>query len=372
MIFYFVRLLTYTDVMNCVLTAVFVELLRDSVSEHLHAAKVAGLETKFTSRDNGMALTLDGYDEKQFMLLNKIMISMTNFKVDPQKLEMFKETYSWSLQNIDSLQPHKRAIHTLEYLLKEQIWAINDLVEMLDYLTVDRMVKFISDFLITIHVKCLIVGNVNVEEAINISQMIETRLPRVPYIKHESALYPLIPHRHLNTNSCSSYEVSKSLHNASCTLIYYHSDIQSNSGILLYLLVQISSGLCEKTLKFREQLGHIVIIDVHKVNGMQGLKILIEGNKHELHYVTERIYAFMDLVEKYIETMTDEYLEMYKKILHQSYFNLSEFRCSQFAKYCDQILTEQYYVKQEYDEFTCLSNITTKKLLKFYKVILIT
>lgn len=84
------------------------------------------------------------------------------------------------------------------------------------------------------------------------------------------------------------------MHKSSCTEIYYQTGLQSTeSNMLLELLAQIILEPCFNILRTKEQLGYIVFSGVRRTNGAQGLRIIVQSDKHP-QYVEKRIDLFMD------------------------------------------------------------------------------
>lgn len=90
------------------------------------------------------------------------------------------------------------------------------------------------------------------------------------------------------------FEVENQFHKSSCTEVYYQSGLQSTeSNMLLELLTQIISEPCFNILRTKEQLGYIVFSGIRRTNGVQGLRVIIQSDKHPKH-VEKRIDEFMN------------------------------------------------------------------------------
>jgi len=90
------------------------------------------------------------------------------------------------------------------------------------------------------------------------------------------------------------YEAENNLHKSSCTMVYYPIGLQSTeSNMLLELLAQIIAEPCFNTLRTKEQLGYIVFSGIRRSSGAQGLRIIVQSDKHP-QYVEKRINLFLD------------------------------------------------------------------------------
>uniref|UniRef100_A0A0C9QMF1 IDE_3 protein n=1 Tax=Fopius arisanus TaxID=64838 RepID=A0A0C9QMF1_9HYME len=69
--FDFVTPLANLDPLSCNLTFMYTDFINDSLDEYVYSAGVAGLSWKLTSRKYGVNLSVDGYDDKHRILLEK-------------------------------------------------------------------------------------------------------------------------------------------------------------------------------------------------------------------------------------------------------------------------------------------------------------
>ncbi|KAK9508348.1 hypothetical protein O3M35_005934 [Rhynocoris fuscipes] len=92
--FEFISPLAYLDPVSCNMTYMFVMLFKDALLEYAYDAQLAGLRWELTNTKYGMVLAIGGYNDKQKVLLEKIVEKMTNFKIDPKRFEILKESVS--------------------------------------------------------------------------------------------------------------------------------------------------------------------------------------------------------------------------------------------------------------------------------------
>ncbi|XP_024886976.1 insulin-degrading enzyme-like isoform X2 [Temnothorax curvispinosus] len=140
MIFHFVSPFAYMDPLSSNLTNMFVNLLRDFLDEYacivnihkhefMHTVDITSLEWKITTTKYGITLKIDGFDDKQRVLLEKIMDQMTNFKLNPKRFEVLKEKHIKYLKNFATiLQTPKHAKEYLHILLSERHWSSDELL----------------------------------------------------------------------------------------------------------------------------------------------------------------------------------------------------------------------------------------------------
>ncbi|XP_048268577.1 insulin-degrading enzyme isoform X2 [Bombus affinis] len=367
----FVSPLAYMDPLSCNLTYIFVLLFRDALNEYAYAADIVGLKWELTNSKYGMTLGIVGYDDKLHVLLNKIIDKMINFKVDPKRFEIWKENYIRSLKNYKAEQPYQHAVYYLAVLLSEQIWMKDELLNATSHLTVERVQNFIPQFLSKIHMECLMHGNITMSEAIETAKSIESKLSNaVPHIVPLLSRQ-LILHREIKLeDGCHFlFEVKTKFHSNSCTQVYYQTGLQSTeSNMLLELLAQILSEPCFTTLRTKEQLGYIVFSGVRRTNDAQGLRIIVQSDRHP-KYVEQRINAFLNSMLQYIPSMTKEEFNAHKESLAIRRLEKPKQMTTLSAIFWSEIISQQYNFDRANIEVAYLKTITQEQILKFYKEI---
>uniref|UniRef100_A0A9L0K504 Insulin-degrading enzyme n=1 Tax=Equus asinus TaxID=9793 RepID=A0A9L0K504_EQUAS len=177
----------YVDPLHCNMAYLYLELLKDSLNEYAYAAELAGLSYDLQNTIYGMYLSVKGYNDKQPILLKKIIEKMATFEIDEKRFEIIKEAYMRSLNNFRAEQPHQHAMYYLRLLMTEVAWTKDELKEALDDVTLPRLKAFIPQLLSRLHIEALLHGNITKQAALGIMQMVEDTLIEHAHTK------PLLP-----------------------------------------------------------------------------------------------------------------------------------------------------------------------------------
>lgn len=170
--------IVYSDPLNCNFTHLFVQLFKDSLTEFLYSAELAGLRLTISNTTNGISMLINGYSDKQNKFLETILEKMFNFEVDEKRFEIMCEQYMRGLKNFSAEQPYQLAIYYLAVILTEQAWTKKELIDAMNLVTVDRLKNFITEVMSRMHAECFIYGNVNKEKAIQLSNLVENQLKK--------------------------------------------------------------------------------------------------------------------------------------------------------------------------------------------------
>uniref|UniRef100_A0A1L8DTM9 Insulin-degrading enzyme n=2 Tax=Nyssomyia neivai TaxID=330878 RepID=A0A1L8DTM9_9DIPT len=360
--------LVYSDPHNCNLTHLFVMHFRDYLTEYLYNAELAGLRLSVGNTLNEISISVSGFSEKQKLFLQDVLNALYNFEVDPKRFEIFKEKYTRTLKNFEAEQPYQHAVYYLGVLLTEFAWTKKELLDATKAATPEALQQFIRDFLSRVHVECLIYGNVTKKDAMDLATIVEKHLMTnsidLPILARQ-----LFPKREYKLGEGRSFLFRKNnqFHMASCTLFYIQCGVQSDeNNVFTDLVSQILSEPCNNVLRTKEQLGYIVFCSGRKMNGVQGIRILVQSSQPTAH-VEERMELFLDSMVEHIENMTEEEFQRHKDALAAIKLEKPRQLVSWFTKYWIEIGLQQYHFSRGHAEVAILKGITKESLLEYYR-----
>ncbi|XP_044152189.1 insulin-degrading enzyme isoform X2 [Bufo gargarizans] len=361
----------YADPLHCNMTYLFLRLLKDDLKEYTYAASLAGVNYGIASGMNAILLCVKGYNDKQHILLKKIIEKMATFEIDEKRFEIIKEAYMRSLNNFRAEQPHQHAMYYLRLLMTEVAWTKEELREALEDVTLPRLKAFIPQLLSRLHVEALLHGNITKQTAVGMMQMVEDTLIEHAHTK------PLLPSQlvryrevQLPDRGWFVYQKRNEVHNNCGIEIYYQTDMQSTSeNMFLELYCQIIAEPCFNTLRTKEQLGYIVFSGPRRANGIQGLRFIIQSEKQP-HYLESRVEAFLKTMEKSLDEMTDEAFQKHIQALALRRLDKPKKLSAECAKYWGEIISQQYHFDRDNVEVAYLKTLVKDDIIKFYKELL--
>ncbi|XP_077499143.1 insulin degrading metalloproteinase isoform X1 [Amblyomma americanum] len=358
----------YQDPHHTNMTHMFVRLFTDALNEYTYAAMQAGLSYSLDNTIYGIVLSIRGYNDKQHVLLAKIMDKMTNFVVDQQRFDILREAYVRGLKNFTAEPPHQHAVYYTYMLLAQKVWSHNEMLEATEELTKERVQEMIPKLLSRMHIECLMHGNLTRQHALDLVGIVEGSLQASVGTK------PLLPselvgHREhqLLERGEYVYEQVNQVHHTSSIQTYFQCGPQeTRANMLVELLCQLITEPCYNILRTQEQLGYLVASGPRRSNGVQGIRIIVQSDRPPL-FLDSRIEAFLVYIEEYIQNMSDEEFGFNKTALAARRLEKPK-KLSQMAnKYWMEILSQQYNFDRDAIEVASLEGLTSADLLTFFK-----
>ncbi|XP_077297040.1 insulin-degrading enzyme-like [Arctopsyche grandis] len=367
--FRFVSPIVNFDPLNYNLNSLFISLLNDSLNELTYAAELAGINYQISNTKTGFTIQIDGYNCKQHVLINCIMEKLASLQVNPERFAILKENYVRQLRNFDADQPYELGCFYLTMMLSEVSWSKKECLNMKDAITIDNLQDFIKNLLTKVHIECFVHGNASKKKAVELASIVEQKMPKniIPLLSQQLTLI-----REIQLKKGSHYilEIDHTVHSSSCVLIYLQCGLQStSSNVLIELLVQILSEPCFNILRTKEQLGYIVFSQIRRFNGVQGIRIIVQSDRHP-SYVESRIEAFLWHMEDYINKLSDQEYDSHRNALIAEKLKRPEMMLGRSDKFWTEIESQQYHFDRENVEVKALRDVTKNQLYNVYKDIL--
>ncbi|KAF9170940.1 Insulinase (Peptidase M16) [Mortierella sp. AD010] len=110
---------------NLVQSMLFVNLVKDTLSEESNSVLLAGLSYKLTSAIKGVILEINGYNDKAVVLLEKVLMTIktqSTTLIDPQIFKRIKENLDADLKNREKRRVDSYALALNKFLSEERVW----------------------------------------------------------------------------------------------------------------------------------------------------------------------------------------------------------------------------------------------------------
>ncbi|XP_050730176.1 insulin-degrading enzyme-like isoform X1 [Eriocheir sinensis] len=347
---------------------IFAQLFRDALTEYTYAADLAGLTYSLSNSKYGLTLLVKGYNDKLHVLLEKIMERMTSFQVDPKRFEILKDAYVRALRNFSADQPHQHVVYYTSLLLAEHGWTKEELLEATNEMTVENLEAFIPRFLSGLHVEMLIHGNMMRESAVTLASTLQEQLTSRAHTR------PLLPSQlarqreyQLRDGTSNVYQAENTVHKSSAVETYFQCGMQAtHNNMLLELLCQIFAEPAFDELRTKEQLGYIVWCGIRRANGTQGLRIIVQGDRHP-EYLTSRIEAFLHKMGENLEKLPEEEFVRHREALASRRLERPKKLSHLTANWWAEITSNQYNFDRDAVEVAHLRTLSKQDIIDFYK-----
>jgi insulysin len=289
---------------NHVKAVLFCELVTDLLNEYSYAAEIAGLNYGLNINSVGVIVEVSGYSDKMHVLLERVLLSMRDLEVKPDRFNIMKEKLTRAFRNWEYQQPFHQVGEYMRWITTANGWLNEQYLSELAYLTEQDIISFIPQLLSQVHVEALAHGNLYKEDALRLASLIDSILkPRAL----PPAQWNIV--RNLILPSGSDYTYKRNLADPAnlnnCIEYYLYIGALNDEAIRAkaLLLAQLSDEQGFDTLRTKEQLGYIVFTGQRMGASTAGYRIIIQSERSP-QYLEERINAFLVTLGDSIRNMS--------------------------------------------------------------------
>lgn len=366
--------LVYFDPVTVNMTNLFIELFRDALVEQFYDADLAGLNFRMNPSNYGMTIHFSGFNDKMNVLVNDFFGKLANFRVDPKRFEILKESYQRELTNFEAEQPYQHSLYYMTLLLSEKGWSKKQLLNTINDFTLEDLQQFIPKLLTqNVFIESLMYGNLSEQNARDYLQIVENKLKSNDLIKSDK-LRPLEKSHSKNfrqvklPEGCNAvYTKANHVHKTNAIEVYYQCGAQTlRENAMVELFCQVIGEACFNVLRTQEQLGYIVASGVRNFGGVQGIRVIVQSDKSPAH-LDERIENFIKITKETIGKMTDEEFKTHVDALILTKLEEPKKMSKQSDIYWNEIMGHQYNFDRENAEVAELKTFNKDDLATFFK-----
>ncbi|KAF6824712.1 zinc protease [Colletotrichum musicola] len=357
----------YSTAENAVKARLFTDIVSDALETYLYNAKLAGLRCSVTRDARGLFLDLGGYNDKLAVLLEQVLITMSDLEIKDERFNIIKERLNGEYNDWELQEPFNQVFDYTTWLNSERYYVAEECVAELPNITAEDIRQFKKQILSQLHIESFAHGNLNKEDALKLTGMIETSL-KPPVLPRPQ--WPVI--RSLVIPPGSNYVYKKTLKDPAnvnhCIEVFlYVGDKGDRLGYAkTMLLEQMFKEPAFDQLRTKEQLGYVVFSDVQSFTTTYGFSFIIQS-RWTPEYLDSRIEAFLDSFSNNLDSMAEADFEGHKRssIVNrlEKLKNLDE----ESNRHWAQIASEYYDFEQHQQDASHIRTLTKADMVEFFQ-----
>lgn len=293
-------------------SALFVSLVEDNLNAYTYPAMLAGLHYGISLGRRGIGISVSGYNDKQQVLIDRILNTLLTYKVDPERFAVIKEQMKHDWENSHLERPYRQLSWALEWLLQPNSWTPDAYLQVVDTISIADLEQHIKALRRAAHITMLVHGNVDRDAARSLAQDVIKRVRKYAGPETELARHAV----ELKTaEQARRFSVAID-HNDSAIISYYQAPddtIKSQASNLL--LLQILDTPFFNELRTRDQLGYVVYTGLENNLRIPGLKFVVQSPVEGPQGLLNHIDAFVKEQYDKIKIMDAASLTRYKQAI---------------------------------------------------------
>ena len=352
---------------NAVKTTLFCQLVKDALNEYSYDAEISGLDYSLDTNSLGLSIDVSGYNDKMPVLLEKVLVSLRDMVVKADRFQIVKERILRGYRNWDFQQPFHQVGEYTKWLGNSSGWINEQYLAELPHITPEDITAFIPLLLHQVHIEVLVHGNLYKEDALRMTNLIESTLRPRPLplsqwgVTRNFVLPPGSDYTYrstlgdpANVNNCIEYYA------------FVGSLADQRLRAMTLLLAQLGDEKGFDTLRTKEQLGYIVFTGSRIASTTLGYRVIIQSERTP-EYLEQRINAFLVSLGELIENMPQEEFDGHKRSLVNKRLEKLKNLDQECTRFWNHISSGYFHFKQVDTDVEHLRPLTRKDMVEFFK-----
>lgn len=315
-------------------------------------------------------VSVGGYNDKMSVLLEKVLTSMRDLVISPDRFRIIKERLTRGYKNAEYQQPYYQVGDYTRYLTAERGWLNEQYAAELEHIEAEDIQHFFPQILRQNHIEVLAHGNIYKEDALRMTDTVESTLKsrNLPESQWNVRRNMIIP-------AGSNYTYERPLKdpaNVNHCIEYYLFIGDMHDEVLrakLLLFAQMTDEPAFDQLRSKEQLGYVVWSGARYSATTIGYRVIIQSER-TAQYLESRIDSFLTNFGKTLETMPEEEFEGHKRSVINKRLEKLKNLVSETSRFWTHIGSEYYDFLQSETDAARVRDLSKSDLINFYKKII--
>lgn len=277
---------------SVVLADLYVKALKDNLNKLSYPATVAGINFDIKRSDNGINITISGFNGNANNLLKEIAKNLNQVKISEEKFLILKESLLRDYENAYKSSPLKVAVDQMKFALYKNYTTEPQKAAAIKNIDYQAFNNFLTQIFKQIYVEGIIYGNATKESSLETKEILLNSLTKNPYLKSDHLQKLVID---LPENRGPFYvEKNVDVQGNAIILFLENSAFSFKKKAAQEILMQAIEGPFFSTLRTKQQTGYIVGSKSEEVEEKLFNLFIIQSNTHDPYSLLARIELFIE------------------------------------------------------------------------------
>ncbi|HKK22164.1 MAG TPA: insulinase family protein, partial [Pseudohaliea sp.] len=279
------------DAREVAAAVLYTNLLSDAVNPFTYPARLAGLDFSLYKHARGISLRISGYNDKQQVLLERLLATLSAPAFDPARFENIRADLIRGLENAVAKRPASQVIDDLREAILYGDYGEAALIEALEGLDLPAIEAYAGDFWASASAEALLYGNYRQAAVDDLAGALGELLPA-------GEAPPLPPLEILRLGAGERLQLVTDVPHGDAVVTWYlqggGDSWRDRAGTALAAQV-MKSGFFQE-LRTEQQLGYVVSAFSWPQFDIPGLVLLVQSPSHDAAHVVGAMETFLDEV----------------------------------------------------------------------------
>ena len=287
--------------------SLYTRMVTDAASEYTYPALLAGLGVRFYRQAQGITLRINGYNDKQLLLLRDLLTGIDKRPFDAARFERIRREMVLSLQNTVARRPSSQLMDHLRRAINSGEYDEAALIAALENMSLEKLAAYRESFWASARSEALIYGNYPARTVDELAAALDIVLTGGD---GEPALAPEV----LALKAGEAVQLEAAIQHDDTVVAWYLQGAGQSwrERAEVALTAQIVQSGFFQQLRTEQQLGYVVSSFAWPQYDVPALTLLVQSPSHSAAAVYTAMERFLDDT---LETVTEEQYARHREAL---------------------------------------------------------
>lgn len=355
----------YYSPRNAVLTQMYCKYVEFSIIEYAYDADIAGLTYKLYVTATGLQLSFVGYNQRMYILFERIIDRMKSVQIDPERFEIFKELMNREYTSFDSKKPYCRALYNQNICYNHKHWHNDQYKTVLAELKVDDLRLHIRSLFRQSYTQCFFNGNLRRQDAIMFCNKIKSTLAIRELYPSQYSDLRIIKLKDDHSYLYSMHGTNPDEPNSAIVVSFQIGKLTIENRSILRLIDHITQQWIYEQLRTIEQLGYLVFSHASVTRLILSFEVIVQSLKQP-NFVENRIEACLEQMKGKLANLSVDDFEANKRAVIKLVLEKDQSLYQTTRKLQPEIINNTYIFDRVYIEAEALEKISLEQINNFY------
>lgn len=275
---------------HAALCALLVRTVNDALREFAYPAMIAGQTFALSRRHRGITVRLSGWNDKQNLLLERVLRALRERPFTARRFERQKSEYARNLRNLEERKSYRRAISEARSLLSESNWPVKAMLGALKTVGLEDLREYAARFFERGNVVAFSHGNVTAKDAAELGALLERELLPLSHVRQvdKARVTRLEPGARFGRWLATAHEDH--------ALAVYVQGRDSNVAerVKFVLIARLLHDRFFHELRTERGIGYIVDADFLALGDVPGIAFAVQSPEHAPDVLHRHVDAFIE------------------------------------------------------------------------------
>ena len=338
--------------------ALYAGMVTDAANERTYPALLAGLGFSFYDYAQGLALRINGYNDKQLLLLRELLTDIGQRPFDAARFERIRREMVLSLQNTVARRPSSQLMDHLRRAVNSEEYDEAALIAALQDMSLEKLAAYRQAFWASARSEALIYGNYP-------AQSVEALAAALDIVLTEGDGAPVLAPEVLALKAGAAVQLEAAIEHDDAVVAWYLQGGRSwRQRAEVALTAQIVQSGFFQQLRTEQQLGYVVSSFAWPQYDVPALMLFVQSPSHSAAAVYTAMRRFLDDT---LETITAAQYARHRQALVNDILKPDENLLERAESYWQSIATRDWTFDEMQRMAETVSRITFEEWQRAYR-----